>query len=34
MTFTVEYEYLSGQVGDARYPLSTTLCKEVFGTCQ
>jgi len=34
MTFTVEYEYLSGQLGDARYPLSTTLCKEVFGTCQ
>lgn len=34
MTFTVEYEYLSSQVGDARYPLSTTLCQDVFGTCQ
>jgi len=34
MTFTVEYEYLSNQTGDARYPLSTTLCQDVFGTCQ
>jgi chitinase len=33
MTFTLEYEYLSSQVGDARYPLSTTLCTQVFGTC-
>ena len=33
MTFTVDYEYLSGQTGDARYPLSTTLCNDVFGTC-
>jgi chitinase len=34
MTFTIDYEYLSSQVGDARYPLSTTLCAQVFGTCQ
>jgi len=33
MTFTLEYEYLSSQTGDLRYPLSTTLCKTVFGTC-
>jgi len=33
MTFTLEYEYLSGQTGDARYPLSSTLCQEAFGTC-
>jgi hypothetical protein len=34
MTFTIDYEYLSSQVGDARYPLSTTLCAQVFGACQ
>jgi chitinase len=34
MTFTVDHEYLSGQVGDARFPMSTTLCQNVFGTCQ
>ena len=33
MAFTVDYEYLSGQTGDARYPLSTALCQDVFGTC-
>jgi len=33
MTFTLEYEYLPAQKGDARHPLSTTLCQEVFGTC-
>ena len=33
MTFTVDYEYLSGQTGDARYPLSTALCQEAFGSC-
>jgi len=33
MTFTVDHEYLSGESGDARYPLSTALCQEVFGTC-
>src|SRR4029077_3023977 len=31
MTFTLEYEYLSNQAGDARYPLSTALYNEVFG---
>src|ERR1700726_2099586 len=31
MTFTVEYEYLSGQAGDARYPLSPSLHIAVFG---
>jgi Glycosyl hydrolases family 18/HYDIN/CFA65/VesB-like, Ig-like domain/Cep192 domain 4 len=33
MTFTLEYEYLSNQTGNSRYPLSTTLCQDVFGTC-
>ena len=33
MTFTLEYEYLSFRAGDARYPLSVTLCQEVFGRC-
>jgi hypothetical protein len=33
MTFTLDYEYLSSQTGDARYPLSTSLCQQVFGTC-
>ena len=33
MTFTLDYEYLSTQTGDARYPLSTALCQQVFGTC-
>ena len=32
MTFTLEYEYLSNQTGDSRYPLSTTLDNELFGT--
>jgi len=34
MTFTVEYEYLAGQTGDARYPLSTVLYSDVFGASQ
>ena len=33
MTFTIDEEYLYGQAGDARYPLSTALCQDVFGTC-
>jgi len=33
MTFTLEYEYLSNQTGNSRYPLSTSLCQDVFGTC-
>lgn len=33
MTFALEYEYLSTQTGDARYPLSTALCQAVFGRC-
>jgi len=32
MTFTIDYEYLSNQSGDARYPLSTVLQNEVFGS--
>jgi hypothetical protein len=32
MTFTLEYEYLSNQTGDSRYPLSTALDNELFGT--
>jgi GH18 family chitinase len=31
MTFTMDYEYLSSQSGDARYPLSTALYNLVFG---
>ncbi|HYM08907.1 MAG TPA: glycoside hydrolase family 18 protein [Terriglobales bacterium] len=31
MTFTTEYEYLSGQSGDAAHPLSTALYSAVFG---
>jgi chitinase len=30
MEFVTEYEYLSGQIGDARYPLSTTVRNEVL----
>lgn len=30
--FTLEYEYLSSQSGDARYPLSTALNADVFNT--
>ena len=33
MTFTLDYEFLSGQAGDARYPLSAALCQSVFGSC-
>jgi chitinase len=33
MTFALEYEYLPAEKGDARYPLSTPLCKEFFGQC-
>lgn len=33
MTFALEYEYLSTQTGDARYPLSTALCQAVFERC-
>src|SRR5439155_26231411 len=33
MTFTVDYEYLSGQTGNAGFPLSTALCQQTFGTC-
>jgi GH18 family chitinase len=33
MTFATDHEYLSSQVGDSRYPLSTALCQAVFGTC-
>ena len=32
ITFALEYEYLSNQTGDARYPLSTSLYRAVFGT--
>jgi len=32
MTFALEYEYLSNHTGDARYPLSTSLYRAVFGT--
>jgi hypothetical protein len=32
MTFSLYYEYLSGQSGDARYPLSTALYSAVFGS--
>jgi len=32
LTFTIEYEYLSTQTGDAHYPLSTALNKAVFDT--
>ncbi len=32
MTFTLEYEYLANQTGDARYPLSTALSAAVSGT--
>ena len=31
MTFTTEYEYLSGASGDAAHPLSTALYSAVFG---
>ncbi len=31
MTFTIEYEYLAGQAGDAAYPLSTALASAVSG---
>jgi GH18 family chitinase len=31
MTFTLDYEYLTGQTGDARHPLSTALYSAVFG---
>lgn len=31
MVFVIDYEYLSGQSGDARYPLSTELYSKVFG---
>ena len=31
MTFTVDYEYLPDQTGDAQYPLSATLHNAVFG---
>jgi chitinase len=31
MTFTVDYEYLPNQTGDAQHPLSTTLYYAVFG---
>jgi chitinase len=31
MTFTTDFEYLAGQSGDARYPLSSTLYSSVFG---
>jgi hypothetical protein len=30
MTFTVDYEYVPTQSGDARYPLSTALYSQVF----
>jgi chitinase len=30
MTFSLSYEYLSGQTGDARYPLSTALYDAAF----
>ena len=30
MTFTVEYEYLTGELGDAAFPLSTVLYHAVF----
>jgi len=33
MTFTLDYEYLPTQTGDAGYPLSSPLCQSVFGTC-
>lgn len=32
MTFTVEYEYLGSEPGDAAFPLSTVLHNAVFGT--
>ena len=31
MTFTMDYEYVPTQSGDARYPLSTVLYNQVFG---
>jgi len=31
MTFTTDFEYLAGQSGDARYPLSTALYSAAFG---
>ena len=31
MTFTMDYEYLPSQTGEARYPLSTALYNAVFG---
>ena len=31
MTFTTDYEYLTAQIGDARYPLSTALYSDVNG---
>jgi len=31
-TFTLDYEYLSSQTGDAKYPLSTALYADVFAT--
>jgi GH18 family chitinase len=32
MTYSLDYEYVSTQAGDALYPLSTALYNEVFGT--
>ena len=32
LTFTLEYEYLTGQSGDAQYPLSTALANAMGGT--
>jgi len=32
MTFTMDEEYISGQTGDAAYPLSTALYNATFGT--
>jgi len=32
MTFTLEYEYLAGQLGDAAYPLSTALYNGLYGS--
>ena len=32
MTFTLDYEYLANQTGDARYPLSTALSAAISGT--
>jgi chitinase len=32
MAFTLEYEYLPGEIGDGRYPLSTALNKAMSGS--